>query len=280
MLIHFVRVCTAILAGITLLSGYAAVAQSFRQQSPIIISDDLIYVKVHVNGRGPFNFILDSGTAGMGRIDRQLAKEIGLNIIGYQQVSDIYQSKAEILVAVESLSLGQVKNTGLRLMIGDYNTKPKQIRIDGVLSRDFFYNHLITIDGPSRLLTISKETLDAGAKGVFSYTKAFLIPGKIGQMNLLFNLDTGSGLPLHFPTTKLAGIHYENTLAKREETKASTTFMVQEAMLNDEMTLGSVSVKGQKIYYSDKAHQINVGEGFLKEHVLTLDQRSRLVRID
>ncbi|MCX6213233.1 retropepsin-like aspartic protease [Spirosoma sp.] len=278
MLLHIVRIFTAIV--IVLLSNYAVVAQPFRQQSPIIISDDLVYVKVNVNGRGPFNFILDSGTAGIGRIDRQLAKEIGLKIIGYQQVSDIYQSKIEILVSVESLGLGQVTQSGLRLMIGDYNTKPKQIRIDGVLSRDFFYNYLLTIDGPTRQLILSKETLEMGAEGVLSYSKAFLIPGKIGQTDLLFNLDTGSNLPLHFPVAKLTGIRYENTLNKREETKASATFMVQEAVIKDELVVGSVRIKNQKVYYSDKAHQINVGEGFLKDHVVTFDQRKRLVRID
>ncbi|WP_245877974.1 retropepsin-like aspartic protease [Spirosoma fluviale] len=260
--------------------GYAVIAQPFRQQSEVIISDDLVYVKVHVNGRGPFNFIIDSGTAGMGRIDRQLAKEIGLKIIGYQQVSDIYQSKIEILVAVENLSLGQLTNSGLRMMIGDYNTKPKHIRIDGVLSRDFFYNHLLTIDGPARQLIVSKETLEVGTKGVFSYSKAFVIPGRIGQTEFLFNLDTGSNLPMHFPTGKLTGLRYDNTSNKREETKANTTFIVQEAVLHDELALGSVSVKNQKVYYSDKAHQINVGEGFLKEHVVTFDQRKKLIRID
>lgn len=268
------------LIGLMLGSGYAVMAQPFRQQSEITISDDLVYVQVHVNGRGPFNFILDSGTAGMGRIDRRLAKEMGLKIIGYQQVSDIYQSKIEILVAVESLSLGQVTNSGLRLMIGDYNTKPKRIRIDGVLSRDFFYNYLLTIDGPARRLIVSKETLEVGAKGVFSYSKAFVIPGKIGQTDLLFNLDTGSNLPLHFPAGKLIGVRYDNTSNKQEETKANTSFTLQEALLHDELVLGSVSVKNQKVYYSDKAHQINVGEGFLKEHVLTFDQRKKLIRLD
>ena len=271
---------TRVLTVLTFLISSPVFAQQFPQQIPVTISENVIYVKVHINGRGPYNFMLDSGASGIGRIDTRLAKELGLNVVGFEENSDGTTVKREFLAGIGKLSIGPVTYVNLKLVVKDYNSKPKQIPINGIIGRDFFDNYLLTIDGPGRQLILSQGALTAQEKGVLAYQKAFLVSGKVGQTNMLFNLDTGSDIALQFPKSSLSGSHYVNTPNQRVINKTNTTFVLQEAVLNDELVLGSVRVKDLTMYYSDKAHQINVGEAFLKDHIITFDQRRKLVRIE
>ncbi|MBD2753533.1 aspartyl protease family protein [Spirosoma validum] len=257
-----------------------AVGQSGRQTIPFTIRENLIYVAVHINGHGPYQFRLDSGVSGIGRIDYRVAKELQLNIVGFQENTSGDQVKREILVAVDKLSVGSISHSGLKLVASDYKASPKQAPIDGVIGRDFFYNYLLTIDGPAQQLLVSHEALDARAGGVLSYQKPFVVTGKIGQKDLFFSLDTGSDVSFHVPMYLLTGIHYVNTPNQRIITMANTTFTMQEALITDELRLGNIKVSGQKVYYSNRANQVIIGEDFLKEHILTIDQRRKLIRID
>lgn len=257
-----------------------ATAQPVRQKIPFTIQENLIYVAAHINGRGPYQFMLDSGMSGIGRIDYRVAKALQLNIVGYQENTDGDQVKREILVAVDKLSVGPVSHAGLKLVASDYKANPKLASIDGVIGRDFFYNYLLTIDGPNRQLIVSQEKLDTRANGVLSYQKPFVVTGQVGQKDLFFQLSTGSDMSLHVPTYLLAGIHYVNTPNKRVVTLANTAFTMQEALITDEFRLSAVKLANQKVYHSDKAAQIIVGEDFLKNHTLTIDQRRKLLRID
>ncbi|GAB2594367.1 retropepsin-like aspartic protease [Spirosoma areae] len=262
------------------LVSYAAAGQKIDQQIPIVISENQIYVQVQVNGHGPYNFMLDSDVSGPGRIDKRLAKELGLNIVGFEENSDGPHRERGFLIGVAKLSVGQITQSNLKLRVADYNVAPKQLPIDGILGRDFFYSYLLTIDGPGRRLIVSRANLDAQARGVLQYTNAFRVLGKVGLSSLTFNLDTGSALSLLFPTASLAGLEYTNTPNQRVVTPATPPFVLQEAVVHDELVLGDVRVKGQKLYYSDKAHQINVGVAFLKDHIVSFDQQKKLIKIE
>lgn len=280
MMLTLARVVVLLSVVFSFLFGASAVAQKTGQSYPLTISENRMYVTVHINGRGPYRFLLDTGLSAIGRIDYRVAKALQLNIVGYQENSDAIQVKREILVAVDQLSVGSVTHSGLRLVASDFNTTPKSIPVDGVIGRDFFRDYLLTIDGPARRLIVSRDRLDAHTTGVLSYPKPFVVTGKAGQTNLYISLETGSPYGFQFPTYLLTGLHYTNTTHKPVVITANLTFEMQEAMLTDALTLGSVSVTGQTIRYSAKTHQISVGVDFFKEHVLTIDQRSKLVWIE
>ena len=280
MLLTLARVFVLLSIAFSFLFSASAVAQKMGQSDPLTISENRLYVTVHINGRGPYRFLLDTGLPDVGRIDYRVAKALQLNIVGYQENSDAIQVKRDILVAVNQLSVGAVTHSSLRLVASDFNTTPRSIPVDGIIGRDFFRDYLLTIDGPSRRLIVSRDRLDTHAKGVLSYPKPFVITGKAGQTNLYISLEMGSPFGFQFPTYLLAGLHYTNTAHKSIVTMANLTFETQEAMLTDALVLGAITVTGQMIYYSGKTHQISVGVDFLKEHILTIDQRNKLVRIE
>ena len=260
-------------------SGQFTIAQPRQQPVSITISDNRMYVPVWLNGRGPYHFLLDFREPGMGRIDQRLAKELGLTIVGFEEITTGYQVKRAFLVGIGKLSVGQTAQLNLKLRVEDYNTIPNQIPIDGIIGRAFFANYLLMIDGPARQLTTTQNTLQAQDKDILTYTDAFLVRGKIGVKEMLFNLDIGSGLPQLFPVSSLTGVDYTTTANQRVITQTKPPLVLKEAIVNDDIILGGVRLKRQTVYYSDKVHQISLGIDFLKEHTLSLDQRNKLIRI-
>lgn len=274
------NVCLRWLLLFFLLVDQEVSGQSLPQQIPIIIRENVLYVPVRINGRGPYYFRLDASSSGTVRIDNRLAKALGLKIVGFQEIIEGNQRKRAFLVGVDKLNLGPIARSNLQVRVGDYNQVTRQLPIEGVIGLDFFANHRLQLDGPAAQLTISPDALESQTKSVLSYAKPYQIPGKIGLKEVLFNLDVGSTYTVLFPTAMLAGIHYVDTPNGQLVTQTNPSFVLQEAVITDEMMLSGIHIAHQKIYHSNKVHQITIGVGFLKEHVVSFDQRRKLIKLE
>lgn len=263
-----------------LLIGYAASGQSIQQSAPLTVWDNLVYIPVRVDGQGPYNFRLDSGNSGIAHIDRRLAKVLGLKIVGFQQNTTGTQIKRELLVKVDQLSVGKLNHSALQLTVGDYNLTGNPIPTDGTIGQNFFDGYLVMMDGPNRQWLVTKDTLSRQVKEVLRYSKDFVVLGRVGTRELAFNVDVGSNHTFLFPKSSLAGIRYTDTVNQQVVTLPNTNFVLQEAIIQDEIVLSGLRLTDQKVYYSDKVHQISVGTAFLKDHVVRFDQRRKLIRID
>ncbi|WP_317166540.1 pepsin/retropepsin-like aspartic protease family protein [Spirosoma terrae] len=263
-----------------LLVGYTVSGQSIQQPTPLTIRDNLMYIPVRIDGRGPYNFLLNAEVMGTARIDRRVAKDLGLKILGFQQNTSGNQVKREFLVGVNQLSTTNVSHSALQLMVGEYNAVVKPQLTDGLIGQNFFDGYLIIIDGPNHQWTVTKDTLSRRAKGVLAYSRPFAVRGTIGARVMEFNLDVSSNQAFLFPTSSLTGLRFTDTSDQPVMTIGNTSFVLQEAILQDEIVLGGLRLSNQKIYYSDKIHQISIGTAFLKDHVVRFDQRNKLIRID
>src|ERR1700751_2585902 len=68
----------------------------------------LILLPVHVNDRGPFDFILDTG-AGTSLLASDLAKQLELKTIGSKEVQSAGGKVSVSLAKVDSLAVGKAK---------------------------------------------------------------------------------------------------------------------------------------------------------------------------
>lgn len=254
--------------------------QSLPQRTPFIISENLIYVPVRINGRGPYYFKLDASASGTVRIDNRLAKALSLNIVGFQETTEGNERKRAFLVGVAKLSLGPITRSNLQVRVGDYNQTAHQRPVEGVIGLDFFTNHRLQLDGPAHQLTVSPDVLEDQTKSVLSYTKPYLVPGKVGSKDVLLNLDLGSTYTILFPTAMLTGVHYIDTPNSQLTTQTNPSFVLQEAVISDEIVLGDIHLTNQKIYHSNKVHQITIGVGFLKEHTIRFDQQRKRITLE
>ena len=106
----------------------------------------LILVPIHVNDRGPFDFILDTG-AGTSLLASDLAKQLELKTISSKEGQSA-GGKVSVSLAKVSLAAGEAKLGDVDIGIVDLSHIGKTIgaRIDGDLGYNFLKYFRVTID--------------------------------------------------------------------------------------------------------------------------------------
>ena len=107
----------------------------------------LILLPVRVNNRGPFDFILDTG-AGTSLLSSELARELGVKIIGSKEGQSAGGKVSVSLAKVDSLAVGEMKMNEVDVGVVDLGQIGKTIgaRIDGDLGYNYLKYFRVTID--------------------------------------------------------------------------------------------------------------------------------------
>jgi len=107
----------------------------------------LILLPVHVNSRGPFEFILDTG-AGTSLLSSELAKQLAVKIIGSKEGQSAGGKVAVSLAKVGSLAVGETKLGNVDVGIVDLAHIGRTVgaKIDGDLGYNFLKHFRITIN--------------------------------------------------------------------------------------------------------------------------------------
>ncbi len=107
----------------------------------------LILLPVHVNGRGPFDFILDTG-AGTSLLSSELAKQLEAKVIGSKEGQSAGGKVSVSLAKVDSIAVGETKLHDVDVGIVDLAQIGKTIgaKIDGDLGYNFLKHFCVTID--------------------------------------------------------------------------------------------------------------------------------------
>lgn len=107
----------------------------------------LILLPVHVNGRGPFDFIFDTG-AGTSLLTPELAKTLEVEIIGSKEGQSAGGAVAVSLAKADSLGVGELRMEDVDLGVVDLAQVAKTIgaKIDGDLGYNFLKHFRLTID--------------------------------------------------------------------------------------------------------------------------------------
>ncbi len=107
----------------------------------------LILLPVHVNGRGPFDFIFDTG-AGTSLLSSKLAKKLDVKIIGSKDGQSAGGKVSVSLAKVDSLAVGVAKVDDVDVGVVDLGHIGKTIgaTIDGDLGYNFLKHFRVTID--------------------------------------------------------------------------------------------------------------------------------------
>ena len=116
----------------------------------------LLLIDVHLNGRGPFQFAIDTGTSTTA-ITRQLAKELG---IASSPIGAGTTAGAQVDVGagnIESFQLGGAKIDNMPVMVADFFTMLNAAigaKLDGIVGYNFLRNYKVVIDYPGETLTL------------------------------------------------------------------------------------------------------------------------------
>ena len=240
-----------------------------------------IFVEAYVNRRGPFLFGFDTGASGIGRADIRLTRELALPKAGEEENSDGIKTVTTDVVSAAILRLGSVEKRNVRLLSRNYNgssTSPPFLM--GIIGRDFFADRLITIDYPHRTLTFSRGRLKASTPGVVAYGAGFAVPVCFGTTCYQGKIDTGSSSSLVVPKQAALAMTTAPPVHIGTGHRTNSNAELYEVELNAPITVAGLAIPAARVVYADPSEGVvNVGSEFLKDYVLTIDQRHNLLRI-
>jgi len=171
--------------------------QAPENPAPIhfLISLNLLFANVMVNGKGPYEFAIDTG-ATQTVVSEKLAKEAGLDLITSTVVFGIGGSgKVETkLYKMKELSIGdvEVKNTP----VGTFNDPLVAQLADGILGTSILSDFIITVNYPAGQLELSRKRAATPASAevvpIWFFSNLLLLPLEVNGKKGNFVVDTGA----------------------------------------------------------------------------------------
>jgi predicted aspartyl protease len=133
--------------------------RSAKAEVPIRLASPakpLILVDVHANGRGPFQFAIDTGTSTTA-IAPELAKHLGVESSPVGAGTTGGASVDFSAGVLQSFQLGGAKIDNMAVVVADFFTMLNPaigVKLDGIVGYNFLRNYKVVIDYPSEMLTL------------------------------------------------------------------------------------------------------------------------------
>jgi len=259
-----------------------------------------IILQVKVNGKGPFNMMLDTGTD-PSAVDLNTAKDIGLKLHplgkpgtgGGTDVNLTYYTELP-LVEVSGFTVKDVETLALDLSkVSERLGKP----LHGVLGHSVLNGRIVQIDYPNRVVRFYSQPLFSKAANTpkrsvlsFRYSDNVLLDDVfVNGKKVVGNLDSGSSGAFNLTP---AAVGYLGLEEEFNQAPVSTDVGYNGVSQNrqgkvNNVTVGAISVDAPAVIFfgkgtgrDKKPWGINIGNGFLKDFVLTIDYRNKLTMLE
>jgi predicted aspartyl protease len=135
-------ICLTTLQTITAAAAVPKIGETVRFER---IGDHIIAVPVILNGRGPFQFVLDTGTDSS-IIDTHLAQELGLNTAVRLTLLTAAGQKTVLRTSVQTASVGQAVGRDLELLATNLDSAFHNPSVRGILGQNFLQEFDIVLD--------------------------------------------------------------------------------------------------------------------------------------
>jgi len=250
--------------------------------APLELIHDKPFVSVMVNGRGPYRFLIDTGTGAQALVTPELAQELSLPAVGHARLKDpsgIGEQRSET-AWIESLNIAGAEFSEIEAVVhnlyGDVNCQ-------GVLGFTLFEDYLLTLDFPGHRILLAPGALDRNASGsVLPFRMPDGVPIvhlQIDEQQFEAQLDSG-GTGLSVPEKDSRELKFQETpvdFANGES--VSTKFQIKAARLESDVRLGRYTFKQAFIEINSAFPLVNIGSTPLQHFVVTFDQVNDLVRL-
>ena len=262
-----------------------------------------IILQVKVNGKGPFNMMLDTGTD-PSAIDLATARELGIKLIpigkpatgGGTEMNLPYGTELS-LVDLGSFTVKDLEAVAISLSkVSERLGKP----LHGVLGHSLLHGRVVQIDYPKRVVrfysespfskTANQPNTPTRTVVSFRYDDNVLIDDvSVNGKKVVANLDTGSSGSFSLTPAAVANLGLEDEVSRA---KVATDVGYNGVSENREgkvsnVTVGGISVDaaaatffGKGTGRDKKPWGINIGNVFLKDFVLTIDYRKKLLLLE
>ena len=259
-----------------------ALAQPAIHSIPMEVLHGKPYVLAMVNGRGPFRFILDTGTGGDAIVTSELVALLNLPQAGKARLNDPSGKggRSASLRLIDTLSLAGAEFHSIKAV--EHSLINAEGPCDGVLGFTLFKDVLLTIDYPAARVTFAEgQLLPDDSLSVHP----FRMPDGVPITDLTIDgvaigalLDSG-GAGLSLPQRLIAQLHFSSapTVFARGES-LSTRFPIKVARLATSIRLGEITFDQPWIEINPAFPLANFGSIPMQHFAVTFDQHSLLVR--
>ena len=263
--------------------GQVRASDDVLYQAPMVERYGKPYVMVTVNGKGPFRFVIDTGTGGDVLVTPQLAEELSLPEIGHATLSDPsgQGGRRAPVVYVDSLEFGGAKFNSIRALSHPFFAEAGTC--DGLLGFTLFRDYLLTLDFPNRLVTLSHGALEPdGGKSVLPFRMPEGVPIAFLKVDGLdpveAQLDSGGG-GLVLPENLALRLHYDVApVVFASGRSVSTRFELKAAKLAADVKLGRYTFTHPVVEIHPAFPLVNFGSPPMQIFAITFDQKNLLVR--
>ena len=231
-------------------------------------------VEVMINGKGPYQFILDTGASGT-VVDSSVATEIGI---------EDRQNIREIRVGTVAIRDLEVAVFPLSKMFGGGDA-PR-----GILSASAFPGTLVSFDYPAKRITFRKGSLgEANAGKIFDYDGADLpsVPVKAANREIRVHLDTGAPYAIAFPTKYMKELPLARPAVQKGNVKShGGPIPIFVAALDGDISIGQFKLSTHEVHFTDVVPFHNVepkgqlGGEALRDFIVTLDSVNHRVQFE
>ena len=262
-----------------------------------------IVVQAKVDGKGPFNMLLDTGVD-PSVIDLRTAREIGLKIAstgsqgsgGGTDTNLTYETKLSVL------ELGGLKAGNIDALAADLSKTSTALGrpLHGVLGYSLLKDRVVQIDYPkhvARFYSTSpfpKTAHPANGSNLttlpFRYQDDILMERvSVNGKKIVANLDTGSNGSFQLTPAAVVELGLEAQAGKAPVSKSVGFNGVTENREGTvkNITLGGISIDGPKVVFYSKGTGrdnqgwgIRIGNAFLKDFVVTIDYQNHVVTLE
>lgn len=259
-----------------------------------------IIVQVKVDGKGPFNMMLDTGTD-PSAVDLATARELGLKlssvggpVSGGGTDKNLAYATRLPLVEAGGLTVKNVSALAIDLSkVGERLGKP----LAGVLGHSLLNGRIVQIDYPKHVVRFYSQSPFSKQPNTskrtvlrFRYDDNVLIDDVfVNGKKMVGNLDTGSNGSFNLTPAAISYLGLEEEVSRA---RVSTSVGYNNVSENREgkvtnITIGGISVDGPSVIFFAKGAGrdkepwgLNIGNVFLKDFVVTIDYRSKLVTLE
>lgn len=251
--------------------------------APIELIYDKPYVSVMVNERGPFRFLIDTGTGAEALISPEIADALSLPVVGHARLRDPSgkgEQRSDILV-IHSLKIAGVEFPEIKAI--RHRLYNEQAGCQGVLGFTLFKAYLLTLDYPGHRMILTTGAIaqdGAGSELPFRMPDGVpIVSLRIDGQHVEAQIDSG-GTGLSLPEQVARGQKFLSTPAEFGNAESlSTRFQIKAARLRPDVRLGHYAFKQAFVEINPAFPLVNVGSTPLKSFVITFDQEKMLLRL-
>lgn len=251
--------------------------------TPLDVINGKPYLQVEINGKGPYRFLVDTGTGGDAIISPQLASQLDLPLVGEGRLDDPSGLGGHQfpLRKLDTLRIADLDFYAIKAI--EHDIPSTGGNYDGILGFRIFRDFLFTLDYvKNRLVFTDGELMPDGERSVLPFRMPDGVPlvrMKIGNRDVEALIDSGgSGLGIPESLIRDVPLSSQPTLYAKGQS-LFTYFDIRIARLATDIQLGDLTFPQPWVEVHHAFPLANFGSFPLQHFIVTFDQENKLVRL-